>query len=259
MQPSGEWSGRCATWSVAGWSRSWGWQQCFSLPARAPPDTAAGAAGDSPPAAVSSLPTSPSPSLPTVGAVLADTLTFALSSPSARVEGVLPRGGARVEVVLEGNAAGTDQQVVVDAGDDGVARVRTVGEAHWLGGDEDFWRAQGVPDADLGEAGRTWLVVSEERARSLAPWTVRTLLTDLFALPGVVAMESSTDSVTADEVDGRAAWMLGSAGRPRLWVAGDGSGELLRVVVPDGTEVRFTRWGRAQTFVAPGQYDVRRA
>ena len=51
-------------------------------------------------------------------------------------------------------------------------------------------------------------------------------------------LESDTGAATETEVDGRPAYLLGQPGGPRLWVAADGSGTLLRAGGPEERTVR---------------------
>jgi hypothetical protein len=60
--------------------------------------------------------------------------------------------------------------------------------------------------------------------------------------------------VVATELDGRAAWVVGTATTGgRLWVAADGSGELLRATITGtgAVDLVFDRWGRATSWHAP--------
>jgi hypothetical protein len=226
----------------------------------------AGCTGDPAPApttsSASTTPTpSDTPSKPTVGEVFRDARTFALAAESARVEGMLARGKQRVQVVLEGTASGDDQRVRVEEPTGGTAEVLTVGDGHWLGGDAAYWAGRGESASVAADHATTYLVVSAAAARAVAPWTLRTLLTDRFARPDLAALESDASPVGTDDLDGQQVWVLGSRGRAQLWVAPDGSGELLRMVVPSGevADLTFGSWGRVTTWPAPSGGDVRTA
>ena len=72
-------------------------------------------------------------------------------------------------------------------------------------------------------------------------------------LPEVAALESDTSAAVEAELDGRPAYLLGDEGGPRLWVAADGSGTVLRAVGPTTapSDLAFRDWGRARTFTPP--------
>lgn len=206
------------------------------------PDTAAG----------------PAATLPTTAEVFRDTRTFALAAASGRAEGTLPRGRQVVRVELEGTAAGANQHVLVEAKGAGIVEVLTVDGRHWLSGDVDFWRDRGKRVRDARAAAGGWHGVSEARARQVAPWTLRTLLTQWFADPDVAALESVPLVVARDEAGDRELWVLGRPGGPRLWVAADGSGELVRLVRPGRipTEIGFSGWERVEPRTAPAPGEV---
>jgi hypothetical protein len=196
---------------------------------------------------------------PTTAEAFRATRTFALAAESGRARGTLRREGRPVEVEVAGDAAGTDQHVVVEGKGAGLAEVLSVDDRHWLAGDLDFWRSRGLRGARARAATSGWLAVTLAQARRVAPWTLRTLLTDRFARADLLALESATVAVTRREVDGRRLWVLGGTEGPRLWVAADGSAELVRMVVPDGTDLDFTDWGRVEPFEAPDPGTVRRS
>ena len=158
---------------------------------------------------------------------------------------------------VEGVANGSNQTVFITT-PTGTAQVLTVGEDYWLGGDEDFWVEQtGDAKAGAGMVGR-YVPITESDATELGSFTLRSILTEKFALPEFAAFESDTTPAEATEVDGRAAYVLGEEGGARLWVAADGSAALLRAVGPKTapSDLAFSEWGRAQTFSPPAPSKV---
>lgn len=201
---------------------------------------------------------SPTPALPTTAEVFQGVRTFALAAGSGRVTGTVERDGERLGVEVEGNASGTNQTLLLTLGHGGTAEVRTVGDGHWLAGDEAFWTEQtGSAEAARAALGK-YVPISEADATEMGVYTLRRLLTDRFARPEVAALEASTVPVVEDEVGGRAAWRLGEDGGARLWVAADGSTELLRLVVagPGASDLAFADWDRARTFTEPAPEDI---
>jgi hypothetical protein len=191
--------------------------------------------------------------LPSTAEAFRDARTFALAAGSARAVGTVVRGGREVRIELEGDAASTSQHVVVEQEGGGLADVLTVDDRHWLAGDLDFWRGRGESPEVARASAAGWHEVPGAQARRVAPWTLRTLLTDIFARADVGGLESDPVPVVPDEVGGREAWVLGRADGPRLWVAADGGGELLRLLVPgeEPTDLRFSDWGRVQPLGPP--------
>ena len=90
-----------------------------------------------------------------------------------------------------------------------------VGDDYWLGGDEAFWVHQ-TGDAQAGRAmvGK-YVQISESDATENGSYTLRGILTKLFATPELAALESDTRPVEAGEVDGRDAYVLGQEGSGR--------------------------------------------
>lgn len=201
---------------------------------------------------VSPTPT-PTSSLPSVGEVYKQARTAALAASSGHVVGTQTREGRAVTVDVEGNASGSNQTVFITTPEGGQAEVITVDADHWLGGDEAFWVEQ---TGDVG-AGRAmigkYVAISESDATELGSFTLRTMLAETFDLPEFAALESDTSPAEEGEVDGRAVYVLGTAGGAQLWVLADGSAELVRAVGPKTApaDLVFTDWGRAQTFTPP--------
>ncbi len=195
----------------------------------------------------------PSPSLPTVGEVFRDTRTFALASGSGRVEGTLRRGRTEVTIELEGDAVGSNQHIAVEQEGAGLADVLTVDEEHWLAGDLDFWLARGESTRAARRAATGWHRITAQEAGRVAPWTLRTVLTERFARADVSALETDSSSVDPERLGGRDVWVLGRPGGPQLWVLADGSGELVRLLLPerDPADLTFSRWGRVEPLAPP--------
>ncbi len=197
--------------------------------------------------------------LPSTAEAFRATRTFALAAESGRARGTLRRAGRPVEVEVAGDAAGTDQHVVVEQKGAGLAEVLTVDDRHWLAGDLDFWRSRGLGPAKARAATSGWLALTPGQAARVAPWTLRTLLTDRFGRADVLALESDPSPVRLREDGGRRLWLLGRSGGPQLWVAADGSAELIRLRVPGGTDLAFTDWERIERLPAPDPDTVRRS
>lgn len=195
----------------------------------------------------------PSSSLPSVGEVYQQARTAALAAPSGHVVGTQTREGRAVTVDVEGNASGSNQTVFITTPEGGQAEVITVDADHWLGGDEAFWVEQ-TGDAAAGRAmiGK-YVAISESDATELGSFTLRTMLAETFDLPEFAALESDTSPAEEGVVDGRAVYVLGTAGGAQLWVLADGSAELVRAVGPTTApaDLVFTDWGRAQTSTPP--------
>ena len=224
----------------------------------------AGCSGDDPVAPASTTPgpataaatPSASPSetevAPSVADVYRAARTSALAAASGHVVGSQTREGRTLTIDVEGVANGSNQTVFITT-DTGTAEVLTVEDGYWLGGDEGFWVEQtGDAQAGAGMVGR-YVPITEADATELGSFTLRSILTEKFALPEFAAFESDTTPAEETEVDGRAAYVLGEEGGARLWVAADGSGALLRAVGPESapSDLVFTDWGRAQTFSPP--------
>lgn len=208
--------------------------------------------------ATPAAPEAPTPTLPTTTEVFRDTRTFALAAGSGRAEGTLPRGRRAVRVELEGSAAGANQHVVVDEEGSGRADVLSVDGRHWLAGDLDFWGERGERLREARAAAAGWHEVTEAQARRVAPWTLRTLLTQSFADPDLAALESDPLAVDHEQVEGRELWVLGRPGGAQLWVAADGSGELVRLLRPGKvpTDLAFSGWGRVEPLTPPSPGEV---
>lgn len=219
-----------------------------------------GSAGDTP-SSTSAVATSGTPgdsptqtgSGSTVGDLYRSARTASLSAASGHATGTQTRQERTLRIDVEGAANGSNQTVFITSPDGGTSEVRTVGEDHWLGGDEAFWVQQtGDPAAGRAMVGK-YVDISESDATELGSFTLRGILTEYFSLPEVAAMESDTTEAARVDVDGRAAYLLGAAGGAQLWVAADGSGEILRAVGPSTapSDFVFTEWDRAPVVTAP--------
>lgn len=220
-----------------------------------PTASGSGSAASSAPA-----PTSPSatPSVPSVAEVFRDARTAALSAESGHVTGKVTREGAELGIDVEGRANGSNQTVFITTPKGGTAEVLTVGDGWWVGGDEAHWaEITGDPKAAAALVGK-YASVTESDATELGSFTLRTILTDAFEQPDIAVLESDTGPATETELDGRPAYLLGAPGGARIWVAADGSGNLLRLVGPksDPSDLTFTDWGRARTFTEPPPDEV---
>jgi hypothetical protein len=222
--------------------------------------TASGSATPSPSTSSAPVTTSPAPtpSVPSVAEVFRDARTASLSAESGHVVGTVTHDGAQLGIDVEGTANGSNQTVFITTPKGGTAEVLTVGDGWWVGGDEAHWlEITGDPKAAAALVGK-YAAVTESDATELGSFTLRTILTDAFAQPDLAVLESDTGAATETELDGRPAYLLGQSGGPRLWVAADGSGTLLRVVGPksDPSDLTFTDWGRARTFTQPPPDEV---
>jgi dipeptidyl aminopeptidase/acylaminoacyl peptidase len=230
---------------------------------------AAGCSGE-PPASGSTAPSpstssapattipSPTPSAPSVSEVFRDARTASLSAESGHVVGTVTSDGAQLRIDLEGRANGSNQTVFITTPKGGTAEVLTVGDGWWVGGDEAHWvEITGDPKAATALVGK-YAAVTESDATELGSFTLRTILTDAFAQPELAVLESDTGAAAETEVDGRPAYVVGPPEGPRLWVAADGSGTLLRLVGPksDPSDLTFSDWGRARTFTEPPPDEV---
>ena len=190
--------------------------------------------------------------VPTVAEVYRAARTAALSAASGRAEGSQTREGRTLKIEVEGTANGSNQTVFISS-KGGTAEVLTVGDSYWLGGDEAFWVEQtGDQAAGAGMVGK-YVPIAESDATELGSFTLRSILTEKFALPEFAAFESDGTPAQETELDGRAAYVLGEEGGARLWVASDGSGALLRAIGPKTapSDLVFSEWGRAEKFAAP--------
>jgi hypothetical protein len=197
--------------------------------------------------------TASSPSAPTVADVYRDARTSALSAESGHAVGTVTSGGKRLRIDLEGQANGSNQTVFITRPTGGVAEVLTVGTDSWVGGDEAHWaEVTGNPKTAKDLVGK-YAPVTQRDETELGSFTLRSILVDAFAQPGLAVLESDTGAATQTEVDGRPAYVLGSEGGTRMWVAADGSDALLRYVGPksEPADLTFSDWGRATTFMQP--------
>lgn len=207
----------------------------------------------------SSLSAAPAPSLPTTAEAFRDARTFALAAESGHLIGTLGSGRAAVRIDLEGSASGSNQRLVRSATGRGTAVVLSVGEDRWLAGDAAFWGTRTTKPAVVRARVGTWVPVTAAQAAAAGPESLRAVLERTLAGSAVASLEGESAPVAESEVDGRAAWLLGSeqAGA-RVWVAAGGGGELLRIVV-SGTgaaDLTATDWERATTWTAPAPGEV---
>ena len=202
--------------------------------------------------------TATAPSAPSVAEVYREARTAALSAESGHAVGTVTSDGTRLRIDVEGLANGANQTVLITTPAGGTAEVLTVGDGYWVGGDEAHW-ADITGDAKAAKAlvGK-YAPVSQTDATELGSFTLRRLLTDTFSLPELAVLESDTGAAREVEVDGRSAYVLGKEGGPRLWVAADGSGTLLRAVGPasEPSDLTYSDWGRARTFTEPAPADL---
>ncbi|MBD3783186.1 MAG: hypothetical protein IE926_09565, partial [Micrococcales bacterium] len=56
-----------------------------------------------------------------------------------------------------------------------------------------------------------WVPTTDAQVAEVAPETLRGLVTALLDAPAVARLEGSTTPVVATELDGRAAWVVGTA------------------------------------------------
>lgn len=225
------------------------------------PPTSSSVASESPTAA-STAPTtsastsasaSPTARVPSVAEVFRATRTAALAAQSGHAVGTMTREGERLRIDVEGVANGSNQTVFITTPDGGTAEVLTVGDGHWIGGDQAYWaEATGDPKAAPSLVGK-YAPITGSDATELGSFALRTILTDIFSVPELTLLESNTGSAPETKVDGKAAYVLGQASGPRLWVAADGSAALLRAVGPESepSDLTFSDWDRARTFTDP--------
>ena len=202
---------------------------------------------------------SPTPSVPSVAEVFRDARTASLSAESGHVVGTVTRDGATLGIDVEGTANGSNQTVFITTPKGGTAEVLTVGDGYWVGGDEAHWvEITGDPKAATALVGK-YAAVTESDATELGSFTLRTILTDAFALPELrrPGVRHAAPQPRPRSTAGRPTCSARRAG-PRLWVAADGSGTLLRLVGPksDPSDLTFTDWGRARTFTEPPPDEV---
>jgi hypothetical protein len=201
----------------------------------------------------------PTTSLPTTAEAFRDARTFALAAESGHLTGTLGAGPRAVRIDLEGAASGTNQRLLRTVTDRGTAAVLTVDGRHWLAGDADFWGTRTTKPAVVRARVGTWVPVTAAQAAAVGGETLRGVLERTLAVPAVAALEAESAPVSEDEVDGRAAWLLGSeTAGARVWVAAGGGGEVLRIAV-SGTgaaDLVASDWERATTWEAPGPGDV---
>ncbi|MBM6402113.1 hypothetical protein [Phycicoccus sonneratiae] len=210
------------------------------------------------PERTSAAPT-PTPSLPATADAFRDARTFALAAESGHLVGTLGTGAAAVRIDLEGSASGANQRLVRAVRGRGTAVVLTVGDGHWLAGDEAFWRTRTPNAADARARVGTWAPVRAADARAVGPETLRGVLEATFSRPAVAALEEDPAPVVDDEVEGRPAWRLGTEdGGARVWVAAAGGGEVLRVAVSGkgAVDLTTTGWERATVWQPPAAGDV---
>ena len=196
---------------------------------------------------------SPTPTLPTVAEVFRSTRTDSLAAQSGHAVGTMTREGKRLGIDVSGLANGSNQKVFITTPDGGTAEVLTIGDDYWIGGDDAYWlEATGDAKTAATLVGK-YAPITESDASELGSFTLRTILTDLFGLPDLALLESNTGPASVTEVDGRPAYLLGGKGGPRLWVAADGSGTLLRAVgaKSEPLDLSFSEWDRAGTFTEP--------
>lgn len=201
---------------------------------------------------------SATPAVPSVAEVYRAARTASLSAESGHAVGTVTSDGTALHIDLEGLANGSNQTVFITTPTGGTAEVLTVGDGWWVGGDLAHWTdITGDATAARALVGK-YAAVSESDATELGSFTLRALLTDAFSQPDLAALEADTGAAPQTEVDGRAAYVLGAPGGPRLWVAADGSGDLLRSVGPksDPSDLVFSGWDRARTFTEPAPSSV---
>ncbi len=202
----------------------------------------------------------PTPSLPSTADAYRDARTFALAAASGHASGTVGTGSAMVRIDLEGSASGANQRLVRTAAGRGTAVLLTVGDGHWLAGDEEFWGTRtakpGVARARVG----TWVPVTASVADSIGPETLRSVLGTALSTPGVARLEGVPAPVTEEDLDGRPTWVLGSEeSGARVWVVAGGGGEVVRIAVTAGAlDLTFDQWDRATTWTepAPGEPPV---
>lgn len=209
------------------------------------------------PAPVTSASSSSPP--PTSTKLFGDTRISALAAASGRVEGLVGAGSRAVDLELEGAAGGGEQRARVTMADGRSAEVLSVGVGYWISGNEAFWAERAGSVAEADDLVGAYVPVDAAEATAVAPYTLRGLLSEAFARPDVSSLEEQGTPVAVDELAGAAAWVIGETGGPRLWVAADGSAELLRIVVPgaDPLALSFSAWGRAESISAPAPGDIR--
>ena len=167
----------------------------------------------------------------------------------------MTREGTRLGIDVEGQANGSNQTVFITTPEGGTAEVLTVGDDYWVGGDEALL---GSRRPVTRRPRRPWSASTRRSPSPTRPssgsFTLRTILTDLFALPELAAagVGHRRRRRRTRSTAGRPTCSAGKGG-PRLWVAADGSGTLLRAV---GAEERA---GRSQLHRLGPRRDVHRA
>lgn len=195
---------------------------------------------------------------PSAKEVYAAARAAALKATSATMTGTVPEAGSTLTLTVSGATSGDPQTLTVNFGaGQGTATIVTVAKAYYMTGDAAFWTSQADAAAAKALKGK-WVAMDAASTQGFGDFRIGAMLTEMFATPEMGVFESLTSPVTRGEVKGRAAWVIGEAGDAQVFIAADGSGELLKIVGPKSTpgDLVFTNWNKAPKIVAPAKKDV---
>lgn len=202
-------------------------------------------------------PTTSSPAPPRAPAVYAAARDLALAADSARVDIVVVSDGVRSTRSIVGLIDGTNQEYRASTPSEGSVTVRTVAGKAYVQGDRAFWSSSGAGAQAAALAG-TWVSVSPSDAAAIGAISIRSVLEQTFAVPGITGLGAATARVTPGDVDGVAALSLDDPrvdGTGSMTVTSAAPNRLLTLEVPaDSVEegsYAFSQWDEAPLVKAP--------
>lgn len=196
--------------------------------------------------------------VPSAKEVYAAARAAALKATSATMTGTIPEAGSSLTLTVSGATSGDPQRLTLDFGaGKGTATIVTVAKAYYMTGDAAFWTSQADAAAAKALKGK-WVAMDAASTQGFGDFRIGAMLKEMFATPEMGVFESLSTPVAQGEVTGRAAWVIGEAGDAQVFVASDGSAELLKIVGPKSTpgDLVFTNWNKAPKIVAPAKKDV---
>lgn len=214
----------------------------------------------SPTASAASAASAPSAAadLPSAKEVYAKVRDASLAATSATMKGSLPEGKETLVVEISGSTKGDPQRATLQLGKkSGKATVITVGGKYYLTGDDAFWSEQAGVDGAKALKNK-YVVIEESAAKELGDFQIGSMLKDMFSDPELSTFESLLTPVGVGTVGDTPAWVLGASGEGQIFVASDGSDQLLKIVGPKSTpgEFTFSDWNTAAKVVAPKKEQI---
>ncbi|MEO7753263.1 MAG: hypothetical protein ABIS35_07600 [Terracoccus sp.] len=217
--------------------------------------TAACSSSQSPSAGATAAATSTTPAAATptdAAGILGQARTHALAATSGAFAGAIDQGGTTMKIDFKGTGDGTESEVSLDLGADGMLHLIAVPAGVFMQADPVFWKAQKAPAA-VQAAGDKFVKAPASAAGITDGLSLTSFLEKAFA---AVSAGKISDQVGEETVDGVDCWVLtdatGGKTEGALYISKD-TLELVRFTGSSKApgQLDFSKWNEDLALAAP--------